>query len=93
VGWLTRWDERNPGTSNWLMDHPKAGTEVRPFARSPKARLVLALLIGAAIVLGFLFGLVAWIVVLPLVAIASWRLEVHPGRDRYKRSKPTTPPS
>ena len=65
ASWLTRWDDRNQGTSNWLMDHPEAGTEVLPFARSPKIRLVLSLLIGAAIVLGFSFGLVAWIVACP----------------------------
>ena len=85
MGWLQKWDERNQGTANWLADHPAAGQEALPYAKSSSARTTLLVLIGLTMVAWLVFGPFALIPGFIVVAVASRRLEHHPGKDRYKR--------
>jgi hypothetical protein len=85
VGLLRRWDERNQGTANYLMDHPDAGTTSFPFAKSRNARVLLGIVVVACFVCGMVFGLAGLAVALPIAGVICWRLKVHPGRDRYRR--------
>ncbi len=91
--WLRRWDERNQAVSDWLIDHPDAGTKGLPYAKSDRARRVLWAVIAVTLLGGWVLGsilgssavVITWVVGVVLVGVLSQRLEHHPGRDRYRR--------
>ena len=60
-----------------------------PYAKSKRARRALIALAVAQVVGLFLFGLLSLVVFVPLMVVASRRLEHHPGRDRYRRRQQT----
>ena len=85
LGWLQRWDERNQSVSDWLMDHPDAGTQSFPYARSRRARRLLLGFCVATIAAALVFGYVTLLMTVPIAVVASRRLEFHPGREGYRR--------
>ena len=97
MGWLERWDKRNQSVANYLMDHPEAGTQFDPFAKSPRSRRILLWAMIAILVVtylawtfgGALIGVVVFIIGLVAMKVLSRRHEVHPGRDGYERHRPS----
>jgi hypothetical protein len=90
-----KWDSWNAGTganqriTDWLWDHPEAGRTPRPFAKSANARALLVTLNVVAVIVGWRFGLLAMLLVLVVLGIASWRLEFHPGWPSADRPSST----
>jgi len=83
MAWLQRWDRHNQGMTNWLGDHPEAGTRSFPRARSTRARWLLVAVASAWLLSIWLGGLVLGVPVGIVFLVLAWRLQVHPGRDRY----------
>lgn len=78
MGWLERLDKRNQAVADYLLEHPEAGTQVDPYAKSPQARRRLAAVCAAVFVAWLLLGWIAGIVVLVAAAPLMWFQEHHP---------------
>lgn len=97
VGWLgdrlAGLDKRNQSVSDYLLDHPDAGTKGDPYAKPTKARRVVG---AAGLILIALataaFGLAGMFLVGVPLLIVVWRLDYHPWVKGYSRTVPTRSP-
>jgi hypothetical protein len=95
MGWfndrLSNLDRRNQAVADFLLDHPEAGTQIDPYAKSPKARRIVAgSAVGIALIVLFFGWIVGAIVLVPLTVI-MWRLDHHPWLHGYQRTSSKEP--
>jgi hypothetical protein len=84
-------DKRNQSVANYLMDHPEAGTQIDPYAKSQRNRRVLAIGLAVVVVGTLIFGSLALMLGVGILSAVAWKLDVHPWLHGYERRR--TPPS
>jgi hypothetical protein len=95
MGWfndrLSNLDRRNQAVADFLLDHPEAGTQIDPYAKSPQARRIVAVSAVGIVLIMLFFGWIVGTIVLVPLTVALWRLDHHPWLHGYQRTSGDQP--